>query len=113
MPNIFLISDTHFGHFNCYSFFNYDGTKMRLAQAEEVAKLRSAAKNAYDTRRSNNLNNFINNLGNIGWEEYQRELINSNPALYYNLSGIGGVGYKGNGKKNGGKLKKNRRTTYA
>ena len=28
MPNIFLISDTHFGHFNCYSFFNYDGTKM-------------------------------------------------------------------------------------
>ena len=90
-----------------------DATKMRLAQAEEVAKLRSAAKNAYDTRRSNNLNNFINNLGNIGWEEYQRELINSNPALYYNLSGIGGVGYKGNGKKNGGKLKKNRRTTYA
>ena len=90
-----------------------DATKMRLAQAEEVAKLRSAAKNAYDTRRSNNLNNFINNLGNIGWEEYQRELINSNPALYYNLSGIGGVDYKGNGKKNGGKLKKNRRTTYA
>ena len=90
-----------------------DATKMRLAQAEEIAKLRSAAKNAYDTRRSNNLNNFINNLGNIGWEEYQRELINSNPALYYNLSGIGRVGYKGNGKKNGGKLKKNRRTTYA
>ena len=90
-----------------------DATKMRLAQAEEVAKLRSAAKNAYDTRRSNNLNNFINNLGNIGWEDYQREWINSNPALYYNLSGIGRVGYKGNGKKNGGKLKKKRRTTYA
>ena len=90
-----------------------DATKMRLAQAEEVAKLRSAAKNAYDTRRSNNLNSFITNLSNIGWEEYQRELINSNPALYYNLSGIGRVGYKGNGKKNGGKLKKNRRTTYA
>lgn len=90
-----------------------DATKMRLAQAEEVAKLRSAAKNAYDTRRSNNLNSFITNLGNIGWEEYQRELINSNPALYYNLSGIGRVGYKGNSKKNGGKLKKNRRTTYA
>ena len=90
-----------------------DATKMRLAQAEEVAKLRSAAKNAYDTRRSNNLNNFINNLGNIGWEEYQREFINSNPALYYNLSGIGRVGYKGNGKKNGGKLKKKGGTTYA
>lgn len=90
-----------------------DATKMRLAQAEEVAKLRSAAKSAYDTRRSSNLNNFINNLGNIGWEDYQREWINSNPALYYNLSGIGRVGYKGNGKKNGGKLKKKGGTTYA
>lgn len=90
-----------------------DATKMRLAQAEEVAKLRQAARNAYDARRSNNLNSFITNLGNIGWEDYQREWINSNPALYYNLSGIGSVGYKGNGKKNGGKLKKKRRTTYA
>lgn len=27
--NIFLISDTHFAHENCYSFINYDGTKMR------------------------------------------------------------------------------------
>lgn len=90
-----------------------DATKMRLAQAEEVAKLRQAARNAYDARRSNNLNSFITNLGNIGWEDYQRGWINSNPALYYNLSGIGRVGYKGNGKKNGGKLKKKRRTTYA
>lgn len=97
-----------------------DATKMRLAQAEEVAKLRQIARNAYDARRSNNLNSFITNLGNIGWEDYQREWINSTPALYYNLSGIGRVGYKGNskenegnGKKNGGKLKKKRRTTYA
>ena len=90
-----------------------DATKMRLAQAEEVAKLRQIARNAYDARRSNNLNSFITNLGNIGWEDYQREWINSNPALYYNLSGIGRVGYKGNSKKNGGKLKKKGRTTYA
>lgn len=90
-----------------------DATKMRLAQAGEVAKLRLAARNAYDARRSNNLNSFITNLGNIGWEDYQREWINSNPALYYNLSEIGRLGYKGNGKKNGGKLKKKRGTTYA
>ena len=90
-------------------------TQMRLAQAERVAQLRQAAKDAYNARRSNNLNSFITNLGNIGWEDYQREMINSNPALYYNLSGIGGIGYKGNSntKKNGGKLKKKRRTTYA
>lgn len=88
-------------------------TQMRLAQAERVAQLRQAAKDAYNARRSNNLNSFITNLGNIGWENYQREMINSNPALYYTLSGIGGVGYKGTTKKNGGKLKKKRRTTYA
>ena len=87
-------------------------TQMRLAQAERVAQLRQAAKDTYNARRSNNLNSFITNLGNIGWEDYQREKINSNPALYYTLSGIGGVGYKGT-KKNGGKLKKKRRTTYA
>lgn len=90
-----------------------DINKMRLAQAEEVAKLSQAARDSYNARRSNNLNSFINNLSSIGWEDIQREMINSNPALYYDLSGIGRVGYKGNSEKNGGKLKKKRRTTYA
>ena len=90
-----------------------DATKMRLAQAEEVAKLRQAARDAYDARRSNNLNSFITNLGNIGWEESQRDWINSSPWLYYNLSRDNQIGYKGNQQKNGGKLKKKRRNTYA
>ena len=38
--NIFVISDTHFGHNNCYKFYNYDGTKMRpwdnAEEADEV-----------------------------------------------------------------------------
>lgn len=89
-----------------------DATKMRLAQAEEVARYRQAAKDAYNLRRSNNLNSFITNLGNIGWEEYQKNMINSNPGLYYVLSGEGRLGYK-NSRKNGGKLKKKRRNTYA
>lgn len=89
-----------------------DATKMRLAQAEEVAKLRSAAKSAYDTRRSSNLNNFINNLGNIGWEEKQAEWLDNlakRGVLLMNTSGE----YTGVTKKNGGKLKKKRRTIYA
>ena len=88
-----------------------DATKMRLAQAEEIAKLRSAAKNAYDTRRSNNLNNFINNLGNIGWEEKQAEWLDNlakRGVLLMNTSGE----YTGVTKKNGGKLKKKRRAIY-
>ena len=35
--NIFIISDTHFGHENCYSFYNYDGTKMRPWDSAEEA----------------------------------------------------------------------------
>ena len=90
-----------------------NATQMRLAQAERVAQLRQAARDAYNARRSNNLNNFINNLGNIGWEEAQRDWINNSPWLYYNLSRDNQIGYKGNKQKNGGKLKKKRRNTYA
>lgn len=90
--------------------------KARLAQAEQVARLRMAAKEAYDTRRSSNLNNFINSLAGIGQEAATREMINSQPALYYQWLG-NTVGYKSNGtdttKKKGGKLKKRRRFEYA
>lgn len=89
-----------------------DATKMRLAKAEEVAKLRQATRNTYDARRSNNLNNFITSLGNIGWEEKQAEWLDNlakRGVLLMNTSGE----YTGKTKKNGGKLKKKRRTTYA
>ena len=29
MQNVFLISDTHFGHANMYTFINEDGTRVR------------------------------------------------------------------------------------
>jgi calcineurin-like phosphoesterase family protein len=35
MPNVFLISDTHFGHANIYKFLNGDGTRVRH-QFEDV-----------------------------------------------------------------------------
>lgn len=87
-------------------------TQMRLAQAERVAQLRQAARDAYNARRSNNLNSFITNLGNIGWEEKQAEWLDNlakRGVLLMNTSGE----YTGEIKKNGGKLKKKRRTTYA
>lgn len=87
--------------------------KARLAQAEQVARLRMAAKEAYDTRRSSNLNNFINSLAGIGQEAATREMINSQPALYYQWLG-NTVSYKSpETKKKGGKLKKKRRFEYA
>lgn len=87
-------------------------TQMRLAQAERVAQLRQAARDAYNARRSNNLNSFITNLGNIGWEEKQAEWLDNlakRGVLLMNTSGE----YTGVTKKNGGKLKKKRRTIYA
>lgn len=71
-----------------------NATKTRLNQVETAAKLRQLAKDAYNNRRSNNLNNFINNLGNLGWEAVNRNMINSNPALYYALSQLGNIKYK-------------------
>lgn len=87
-------------------------TQMRLAQAERVAQLRQAAKDAYNARRSNNLNSFITNLGNIGWEEKQGEWLDNlarRGVLLMDTSG----NYTGGTNKNGGKLKKRRRNTYA
>lgn len=89
-----------------------NATQMRLTQAERVAQLRQAARDAYNARRSNNLNSFITNLGNIGWEEKQAEWLDNlakRGVLLMNTSGE----YTGGTKKNGGKLKKKRRTAYA
>lgn len=87
-------------------------TQMRLAQAERVAQLRQAARDAYNARRSTNLNNFINNLGNIGWEERQGDWLNNladRGVLLMDTSGR----YTGGPKAKGGKLKRKRRNTYA
>lgn len=75
---------------------------LRMESTIAGAKLRQAAKDASDMARSTNLTNLFDSLGNIGWEEYQRNAIESNPALggYYQ-SRTGNVGYR---RKNGGYL---------
>ena len=83
-------------------------TRLRLAKAQDVAKLRLAAKAAYDTRRSNNLNNFITNLGSLGQEEAYKEWLDNladKEVLLMNTSGE----YVGKKKKcKGGKLNRRR-----
>ena len=55
-------------------------------------------RDAVDARRgasmSANLTNFFNSLGDIGREEYSRNMIMSNPALYYSIDSKGNVTYK-------------------
>ena len=43
-------------------------TKLRLSQAGQVAAMRKAAKDAYDARRSNNINVLFEELGGLGTE---------------------------------------------
>lgn len=62
-----------------------------------------AVRDAVDARRGAsigaNLTDFFNSLGDIGREEYSRNMIMSNPALYYSIDNKGNVTYK-NGYEN-------------
>lgn len=84
------------------------GLKAAMANQEAALKARSsrlsgvaqamAVRDSVDARRgasmSANLTNFFNSLGDIGREEYSRNMIMSNPALYYSIDSKGNVTYK-------------------
>nr|DAG91376.1 MAG TPA: hypothetical protein [Crassvirales sp.] len=84
------------------------GLKAAMANQEAALKARSsrlsgvaqamAVRDAVNARRgasmSANLTNFFNSLGDIGREEYSRNMIMSNPALYYSIDSKGNVTYK-------------------
>ena len=84
------------------------GLKAAMANQEAALKARSsrlsgvaqamAIRDAVDARRgasmSANLTNFFNSLGDIGREEYSRNMIMSNPALYYSIDSKGNITYK-------------------
>lgn len=84
------------------------GLKAAMANQEAALKARSsrlsgvaqamAVRDAVDARRgasmSANLTDFFNSLGDIGREEYSRNMIMSNPALYYSIDNKGNVTYK-------------------
>lgn len=84
------------------------GLKAAMANQEAALKARSsrlsgvaqamAVRDAVDARRgasmNANLTNFFNSLGDIGREEYSRNMIMSNPALYYSIDSKGNVTYK-------------------
>lgn len=71
--------------------------KARSSRLSGVAQA-MAVRDAVDARRgasmSANLTNFFNSLGDIGREEYSRNMIMSSPALYYSIDSKGNVTYK-------------------
>lgn len=78
--------------------------RARLGQATTAAQMRQAIKDQDAARRSANITNFLQGLGDMGWENFNANMINSNPALYYDLDSSGRVGYKRNKKRRGGKI---------
>lgn len=84
------------------------GLKAAMANQEAALKARSqrlsgvaqamTVRDAVDARRgasmSANLTNLFNSLGDIGREEYSRNMIMSNPALYYSIDSKGNITYK-------------------
>jgi hypothetical protein len=90
------------------SMFNAESKNLakraRLGQATTAAQMRQAIKDQDAARRSANITNFLQGLGDMGWENFNANMINSNPALYYNLASSGEVGYKRNKKKKGGRI---------
>ena len=87
-------------------------TARRLAQTETVARMRQAARDAYDTRRSTNLNNLLTDLAGLGTEITNRRWLDSLAK-----SGVLAIDSNGNfiGRKNskGGKLRKKGGWKYA
>ena len=89
------------------------GLKAAMANQEAALKARSsrlsgvaqamAVRDAVDARRgasmSANLTNLFNSLGDVGREKFSRNMIMSNPALYYSIDSKGNITYK-NGYEN-------------
>jgi hypothetical protein len=80
------------GMFNAES--RSSSKKSRLAQAQNVAQMRQAIKDQEMSRRSTNISGFLQGLGDMGWENFNMNMINSNPALAYELEKSGMLGYK-------------------
>lgn len=65
-----------------------------LKGALTAAELRQKERQAATAARSANLSNFINSLGDIGRENYQRNMIITDPSKYYSIGPNGEVIYK-------------------
>lgn len=85
-------------------------TQLRLSQANTEAALRQAARDAYNTRRSNNINVLFDELGSLGTEQTYKNWLNTLAA-----SGVLRMDADGNyiaPKSNGGKIRTKKKKGY-
>lgn len=85
---------------------NRDIDKIRLQARMAQAQLRAQEEARASAGRSANLTNFFDSLGEIGREEFSRNMINSNSTMYYSIDSKGRITYK-NGFDNLSEVEKN------
>ena len=73
---------------------NKENDKIRLQARMAQANLRDQADARSSAGRTANLTNLFDSLGDIGREEYARNMIQTNPALYYSIDRNGNITYK-------------------
>lgn len=78
---------------------NIDNNSNKVRAAIAAAELKDKINARTSAARSANLTNLFDSIGDIGREAYSRNMILSNPALYYSVDRTGRVHYK-NGYEN-------------
>ena len=71
-----------------------ESDKLRLQARTAQAQLRDQADARASAGRAANLTNLFDSLGEIGREEFSRNMIQTNPALYYSIDSSGRISYK-------------------
>ena len=89
---------------------NQQNREMKLRAIMQAAGMREEAGARSSAAKSANLTNFFDSLGDIGREEFSRNMIESNPALGYTIDRRGKVRYKK--PKSGTKSKKKSKGGY-
>lgn len=90
---------------------NNQNDELRMRAAMSAAQLRQAIKDQDSARRSANITNFLQGLGDIGWEQEQASWLDrlaDAGVLQMDTRG----NYSGKKKSKGGKLKKKKGFTY-
>lgn len=85
---------------------NMANNNLGLQAAIYASQMRGQQDQLASQMRSNNLSNFLQNLGNLGSENYAFNQAANNRGLYYSPDTSGGSTYKGNQHSMGGKLKR-------
>lgn len=68
--------------------------ELRLKARTTQAQLRDQVEARASAGRTANLTNLFDSLGEIGREEFSRNMIQTNPALYYSIDSSGRITYK-------------------